>query len=75
VIGTTLTEEQERQAFAQKAAEAFAKDKNAATFGDVENGKLFAVRWGMLESSVLVFRIDNDYPVINYQNLIPKPKG
>lgn len=87
MYATTLTDEKKRQIFAQKAAEAFSKDKNLYTFSekditskDVPSGGFFAVRWGIMDRSVLVFKIDEEYPVINYRDLVqaqrtPEAKG
>jgi hypothetical protein len=65
-----MTEEQERQAFALRAAQRFAEKPNVVTFTDedVENGCWFAVRWGFCERAVLVFKTEE--PVL-YGDLVP----
>ena len=62
----------EREAFAHDAARAFAENPQFSTFtrGDIEPGTWFAVRWGMNEDCVVVFKIDEDTPPANYMNLV-----
>ena len=40
--------------------------------GHIEPGELFAVRWGMGNDCVLVFRISDDFEPTNFQNIIKK---
>lgn len=71
---TTEREELERLAFAKKAAAAFVADSRLATFssnGPVR-GEYFALRWGLGEDCVLVFKISEDAPIVNYQQLARK---
>ena len=55
---------------AKKAAEAFAANDELTTFteDDIEDGGFFAVRWGLGEDCVMVFKIDGD-PIV-YDQLI-----
>lgn len=62
-----------RMAFAQKAAEHFAKYEHHWTYSDgygPEPGKWLALRWGLGNDCVVVIRVGDDEPV-NYQNIIP----
>ena len=58
--------------FAKMAAMAFANHKSVHTYtnGGIEAGELFAVRFGGGDNCVVVFRIDEDFEPINYQQLI-----
>lgn len=72
-----LEEEQERQAFALCAAQAFAKNEKLAafTYSDIEAGCWFAVRWGLNDRSVLVFKVSEDGRPVNYRDIVPsKPE-
>lgn len=66
-----MSDELERQAFADQAAKNFAEHPEYATFGDVEPDTWFAVRWGMHKRAVLVFKISDTQPVV-YGDLIPQ---
>ena len=69
---TTMHDERERQAFAQRAADHFANNPKHWTYSNEEGptpGALFALRWGLGQDCVVVFRISDDEPV-NYQNII-----
>jgi hypothetical protein len=72
--GLHMSEEIERQEFAKKAADWFAKEPKCFTFtdGEIVAGCWFAVRWGLGEDCVVVFKIDEDSPVVNYHQLIPR---
>ena len=66
-------EEEERLAFAQRAAEMFAENEKWMTFSDsgsIEPGELLALRWGADKDCVVVLRIDEFYDVVNYHNII-----
>lgn len=71
---TTVAEEQERISFAKRAAEHFAKHPEHYTFtgGDIVPGCLFAVRWGIGDDCVLVFRVDPDCEVVNFQQAVQR---
>lgn len=55
-----LNEEFEKIALVQAAKEAFDKDPKLATFsiGDVVEGSLFAVRWGLDNDCIMILKID-----------------
>jgi hypothetical protein len=68
---TYATEDESRIAFARRAADWFKRDKINRSFtdsGDILPGELLALRWGLGDDCVLVFRIGDDEPV-NYQSL------
>lgn len=66
MITMNLEEQKEKLEFVQRAAKLFANSKRV-TFTD---GSLFALRFGLDNDCVVVFRIDEDFPVENYQNII-----
>lgn len=68
-----LDEEGEVRGFAKKAAKNFAENELINTFtdgADIYAGCLFALRWGFGDDCVLVFRLDEDFEPVNYQQLI-----
>ncbi len=73
---TYLEERQEKDLFAKRAAEHFANRPSNYTFtdGEIKSGEYFALRFGMGDDCVVVFRIDDETPV-NYQNIIKIKKG
>ena len=72
MIMTHAESEQERIDFAKKAARHFAGDASMWTYtdGDIKPGALFAMRYGLGNDCVVVFRIGYDAPVVNYQELV-----
>lgn len=60
---TSLDETKRVAEFVEKAAKRFADDPKMHTFteGDIEPGVLFAMRWGFLDRSVLVFKLSDDF--------------
>ena len=70
---TVCVEEQDKtKEFAERAAEDFAENSKHYTFTDstIEAGCLFALRFGLNEDCVVVFRLDENFEPINYQQLI-----
>lgn len=67
-----LEEEYEVREFAKKAAKHFAEDDECTTFtdSDIEAGCLFAMRYGFFNNCVVVFRLDEVFEPVNYQELI-----
>ena len=67
-----LDKEDEVKEFAQKAAKYFSENDECATFtmSDIEAGCLFAMRYGFFNDCVVVFRIDDVFEPVNYQQLI-----
>lgn len=68
-----MSDERERQAFAERAAAKFAADPKLRTYtdGDVEPDAWFAVRWGLHDRAVMVFKI-GDVPPVVYGDLVPR---
>lgn len=58
--------------FAEKAAAHFAAHPEHSTYteGEIISGCLFAVRWGLGDDCVLVFKLDENHVPTNYQNLV-----
>lgn len=68
-----VDEIEEELRFAQRAAECFTDpDKCTYTDGAIEPGCLLAVRWGLGDDCVIVFKLDDDRPVTNYTQIIKK---
>lgn len=67
-----IDEEYEVKEFAQKAAKYFADHDEHTTFtdSDIEAGCLFAMRYGFFNDCVVVFRLDDVFEPVNYQELI-----
>lgn len=72
-----MSEYDEVREFAKRAAKNFAKCKEHCTYthGEIKAGCLFAMRWGLGEDCVVVFRLDEDFEPINYQQLIRQYGG
>lgn len=67
-----LDEEDEVKEFAQKAAKYFSEHSECTTFtiSGIEAGCLFAMCYGFFNDCVVVFRLDDVFEPINYQQLI-----
>ena len=72
-----MSEDDEVRDFAKKAAMFFAKYKECHTYTNIgiEADELFALRFGSCDNCVVVFRIDENFEPINYQQLIDKYVG
>lgn len=71
-----MDEDDEIRDFAKRAAKSFAENDKYVTFTDsaIEAGCLFAMRFGLGEDCVVVFRLDEDFEPVNYQQLIEEFK-
>lgn len=67
-----MSEEGKVRDFAEDAARHFAKHKEHTTYthDKLEEGCLFAMRWGWGNDCVVIFRLDEDFEPVNYQQLI-----
>lgn len=67
-----IEEENERQAFAKKAAECFRLNPGYRTFSDgpLAPGKWLGIRWGAGEDCVVVLKIHEYEEIVNYTNII-----
>jgi hypothetical protein len=68
-------EEREAIAFAERAAEWFAGGVKRRTYTDdrgIQGGCLFAVRWGVADQAVLVFKLDEYFEPRIYGNMVPE---
>jgi hypothetical protein len=70
---TYLHERQEKDAFAERAAKHFTKHPEHWTFtdGEIEARAYFALKFGLGEDCVVVFRIDDEEP-LNYQQIMER---
>lgn len=66
---TTIRNERELVAFAEKAAAAFKANAKLASFGSDHpaQGEYLALRWGMDNDCVLVLKLDPDFEPVNFQ--------
>jgi len=71
-----MDDEDEAKAFAIKAAKGFEEHNEWMTYADkkIAAGCLFAVRWGLLDNCVLVFKLDELFEPVNYQGLIKQQR-
>lgn len=69
-----INDDDEALEFAKRAAKSFAKNKQYYTFTDseIETGCLFAIRFGFRDGCVVVFRLDEDFEPIEYQQLVTR---
>lgn len=69
---THLSGELEVQEFAKSAAKCFTRDEKISAFTEdkVEAGCFFAVRWGLGNDCVVVFKLDEDFEPINFQQIV-----
>lgn len=69
-----LEEQQEKLDFVKEAAECFKNNPGYTTYtsGGIVPGCLFALRFGLGSNCVVVFRIDENFPVENFTEVINK---
>ncbi len=69
---TTLSERKEIDGFAERAAIHFQNFPNHRSYTDedIQAGCYFALRYGLGDDCVLVFRLDEEMEPINYQQAI-----
>lgn len=72
-----MPKDDEVREFAKEAAKRFAQNKEHHTYthSDIEAGCLFAMRYGWNDDCVVVFRLDEDFEPINYQQSIKQCGG
>lgn len=70
--GIQLEDQLEQIEFAKRAAAKFAGDPKMFTYTDkdIQPGCLFAMRWGMGDDCVVVFKLDDYFEPTNYHQLI-----
>jgi hypothetical protein len=71
-----IGDEREQQEFAERAAKKFAGNEDLTTYTDedIAPGCLFALRWGLGDDCVVVFKLDDFHVPTNYQELVKKFK-
>lgn len=68
---TDIETENEQVEFAQEAARVFSVDANLATYGgEIKSGAFLAIRWGLMDRSVLLVRVDKDHEPTVYKDII-----
>jgi hypothetical protein len=60
---TNLIDELEKIEFVKRAAKRFSENKELSSYtdSDIASGCWFAVRWGLLDDCVLVFKVDENF--------------
>ncbi len=73
MIHVDLEERKKRHNFMLEAATVFKEHPEIYTYteGEIVPGCLFAVRWGLARTSVVVFKLDDSSPIENYMSVIP----
>ena len=58
--------------FTNRAKDHFENNKKSVTYtySDIVAGCLFATRWGLSDDCILVFRLDDDFEPVNFQQII-----
>lgn len=70
---TTVAETEELLNFVKKAGECFKKSEmHSYTEDDIKPGCLFGLRWGLGEDCVMVFRLDEGFTPIVYDQVVKK---
>lgn len=71
---TYLSEAEAQIAFAKDAADHFSSHPEHSTFtdGEIKEGVLFAVRWGLMNDCVLVLKLDEYFTPIVYGECIKR---
>lgn len=69
---TSIDQENEKIEFVKKAAARFKDSPELATFteGEIEPGCFFAVRWGMHNRAILIFKLDDCFEPVIYGDVI-----
>lgn len=67
---TSVSEQQEIIAFAERAAQDFAKDPNMTSFGTIGGGAFLALRWGLGNDCVLVLKQDECFEPVVFGQII-----
>lgn len=70
MINVSIENVESKLHFVKKTSEFFHKNPHCSTYGDVEPGSWFAVKWGMDNDCILVFKIDPDEEIENYCHVI-----
>lgn len=71
---SNLEEQQEKLDFVKEAAEFFKSNPSYTSYtsGRIVPGCLFALRFGLGSDCVVVFRVDENWPVENFTQVISK---
>ena len=72
---TNLNEQEQQLAFVKEAIDYFNSHEKIYTYGSLEKGSLFAMRWGMMDDCVLLLKLDEEFTRINYQNCLERSKA
>lgn len=74
---TTFGRESEVNEFAKHAQAKFMSNQLLYSFtdGDVAPGVLFAIRWGLSDRCILVFRLDENFYPVNFQDCLTAREG
>ena len=69
---TMMSEQEELLRFVREAATIFSEDTKLTSYTqyDIKPGCLFALRWGLDNDCVMVFRLDNGFEPIIFDQVI-----
>lgn len=67
-----LGEQRQKQHFVEKAAKHFEDNPVASTYGKLEPGEWFGLRWGWENDCIVVFKISHDEPIENFVQVIER---
>jgi hypothetical protein len=72
IIKTSLAMELERSEFLRDAVKAFkdSSEPSLSTYGNLQAGSLLAIRYGMMDRSILVVRLDAEYVPVLYTDIL-----
>ena len=67
-----MEEEIKIREFALNAARDFNKNKEHRTYtnAEIKQGCLFAMRFGLDDDCIIIFKLDEDFEPINYQQIL-----
>lgn len=74
-VTTTLEAENEKLDFIKKAKEDADKHPWHSTYGDLDPGSYFAIRWGMDNDCLAIFKLDPDHQPELVQNCLDRDQS
>lgn len=69
-----MEEERKLHEFVQKAAKSFSENPKFYTFTEdkIDRGVFFAIRYGLGDDCIVVFKISDEMEPVNFQNIIKR---
>ena len=71
-LHTTLGEEEETLKFVRTAATAFREDPDMISYttGPIEPGCLFALRWGLDNDCIMIFKVGTEFNPVVFDQVV-----